>query len=89
MSSARAKMLRAVVRAGHQTRSVPPQIPEFNAPKEVPPGRNVKVFFSADSSVTGKKADAMPTSASSTARLRMLKVLPSQVHKGKSTCIES
>ena len=74
-SSARAKMLRAAVRAstGHQTRSMPPLIPEFKCTmrfEDVPPGCDVKVFSSADSSVTGEKADTsgMPVPASSTAQ---------------------
>ena len=72
-SSSRAKMLRAAVRAsaGHQTRSMPPLIQEFKCTmrvEDVPPGCDVKVFPSADSSVTGEKADtsAMPAPASST-----------------------
>ena len=68
-SSSRAKMLRAAVRAsaGHQTRSMPPLIPEFKCTmrfEEDPPGCDVKVFPSADSSVTGEKADIYISKAS-------------------------
>ena len=69
-STARTKMLRASVRAsaGQQTRSMPSLIPEFKCTmrlEDVPPGCEIKVLSSADSSFAGDKADpsAMPTSA--------------------------
>ena len=62
-ASMRAKVLRAAVRASaaQQTRAMPALIPEFSMTMplaSVPPGRDVKMLGSADSSVAGGKSDS-------------------------------